>query len=254
MQVEFVPEYLAGELLGRNVIQKFSSVDVYGMTARWLNYWHSSLNDLLCEIGSRAQPVVEIVLPQDLAQTLCDRIQVSAGQAAVRGESLGEDQQVAGASSHEIVVARKPTSDVCQAIFLGAHGAHVCIGEHLLHYLQHRLIRVTLLAQLDEVRVLSEAGRVDHENCPVFVSQSRCFSDVGHTDGLATSGVVGDGDYDTTHLVTLFDKKCLQPLQIDVALERVYCGRHETFRNDEVQSLITYIFDISTSCVEVGVA
>jgi hypothetical protein len=49
---------------------------------------------VLAQVAHRREPVLQVVLVDHLLETHGDRLQVAARQPAVRGKSLGQDQQV----------------------------------------------------------------------------------------------------------------------------------------------------------------
>ena len=76
--------------------QQRRGVEVDGVAADRLHARDARLDQRLAEVGGGADPVAQVVLVDHLAQPLGDRLEVAPGQAAVGGESLRQDQQVAG--------------------------------------------------------------------------------------------------------------------------------------------------------------
>ena len=95
LAVERDRERLARVLERWDVRQQRARIDVDGMAADRLHDRDAGAGKRLAEIRGGADPVAEVVLVDDLAEALRDRLEIAAGEAAVRGEALGEDQQVA---------------------------------------------------------------------------------------------------------------------------------------------------------------
>ncbi len=70
-------------------------------------------------VGAGAQPVTQVVLVDDFLQALGDRLEVTAGEAAVRGKTFGQDEARAGGGGKTVVVEREPAADVGEGVFLG---------------------------------------------------------------------------------------------------------------------------------------
>src|SRR3989475_13307636 len=86
---------------------------------------------LLGEIGRGAQPVLQVVLVERFIETGRHRLQVVAREAAVGGEALSEDQQIAALARDVGIVHRQEPPDVREPVLLGGHGASVGQREHL---------------------------------------------------------------------------------------------------------------------------
>ena len=68
----------------------------------------------------------------DLAQTLGDRLEVAAGETAIRWETLGQDEHVAAMLGEPAVTHREPAADVGEPVLLGAHRHAVGKGRHVV--------------------------------------------------------------------------------------------------------------------------
>ena len=112
LEVERDGERLARVLERRDVRQQRPRVEVDGVAAERLDERDAGRVERLAEVGRRADPVAQVVLVDDLAQALGDRLEVAAGEAAVGREALGQDQQVAALLGEGVVVA-SPASRRC---------------------------------------------------------------------------------------------------------------------------------------------
>ena len=65
--------------------------------------------------------VAEVVVVDRLHETLRDRLEIAAGEAAVRREALGEDAERAALVGELGVVHRHPAADVRERVLLRAH-------------------------------------------------------------------------------------------------------------------------------------
>ena len=114
------------------------------------------------------------------------------------------------------------TAHVGVAVLLGGHGEGVAVGEHLGGNLGDGLVGIAVLVHFDEVGVLSPAGHVEHQGDVILVSHAVDLPDVGHGDGLAADGVVGDAGEDQRHVLhTHRTDQLLQLVNVHVALEGV---------------------------------
>ena len=118
--VERDGQRLARVVERRDVRQEGPGVEVDGVTADRPDDRHPGRVERVAEVGGRADPVAQVVLVDDLAEALGDRLEVAAGQAAVGREALGQDEQVAAALGERVVVHRQPAADVRQPVLLGA--------------------------------------------------------------------------------------------------------------------------------------
>ena len=75
----------------------------------------------IAKIAGGLDAVPEVVVVDDLAEALGDRLEVSSRKAAVGGEALGEDEHVAALLGEVAVTHRQPPTDVGEAVLLRAH-------------------------------------------------------------------------------------------------------------------------------------
>ena len=108
-QVQLRRQRHAGKLVQRNVRQEGARVDIDGVPAGRLHDGHAVLGDVVAQIGGGGDAVAQVVLVQRFLQAHGDGLQVAAGQAAVGGKALGQDQQVLLLpASTASLVQRKP--------------------------------------------------------------------------------------------------------------------------------------------------
>ena len=96
----------------------------------------------------------------------------------------------------QVVIGAEESSDVGHAVFLGRHGASVAEAEHFLGDLFGSFILVSLFAELDEPGVFREAAGVEVERDFVTLADRADRADIFHRNGLASAGVVSDGEHD----------------------------------------------------------
>ena len=189
-----------------------------------------------------------------LAQALGDRFQVAPRQAAVGGEPLGEDEQVAALLGEVVVVQRQPAADVGQAVLLGAHRHAVGQRRHLPHDVGDRSLGVAGLALADEPGVLGEAAGVEEQRHLVAIAERPHAAQVLQRHGLTAAGVVGDGHEHRGHVGGPLRQEGVEAIEVHVPLERVHRGRVEPLRDHEVDGLRSCRLDVGPRGVEVGVA
>ena len=102
------------------------------MTARRLDNRHSLRSNVIAEIGSRSNAILQVILVQDLLQANRNRFEIAPGEAAVRGIALGQNEQVFFPLRKRVVIGAQEPTDICQTVFLRGHGAAIAVAEHLL--------------------------------------------------------------------------------------------------------------------------
>ncbi len=208
----------------------------------------------VAEVGRRADPVAQVVLVDDLAEPLGDRLEVAPGQPAVGREALGQDEQVAATLGQPVVVHRQPAADVGEAVLLRAHRHPVGQAGHLPDDLGDRSTRLARLALADEPGVLGEPAGVEEEGQTEPVADGADAAQVLQRDRLAAAGVVGHGHEDDGHVLgaARLDERG-QCGEVHVALEGVLQGRLATLRDDQVDRLGAGELDVGPGRVEMGV-
>ena len=121
MPVETDAERLAREFRSRDMRTYLGRIDVDGVSAGRLDDRNAGLQQVLTKICDAANPVLQVVFVEYLDESLGHRLQVTAGQSAVRDEALGEDQKVVGSAGQRIVSQKEYAAGIDQPVFLGAH-------------------------------------------------------------------------------------------------------------------------------------
>ncbi len=161
---------------------------------------------------------------------------------------------IAGLAGPRVVIEGQPAANVDQRVLLGAHRHAVRVRKHLPDDLLDRTVAVPVLALFDEVGVFREATGVEDERHAVCVTQGLRAADVGHRDRLSAAGVVGHREHDHRHSVSFRVQQRLQPIEINVAFERVLRVRNVPCLNDQVDRLGARRLDVGAGGVEVRVA
>ena len=235
-------EALAGEgVMAALAVEELVHVDVHGVAA---GGQHDALDaglvEALGQVLALHGAVMLIVEVAGLVEAGGQSHDVTAGHAAVgvvavAGDLLDLDEHahvgLDGAVLVEVgellpeqalVAEGQHAAHVGVAVLLGGHGEGVAVGEHLGGDLSDGLVGVAVLVHLDEVGVLGPAGDVEHQGDVVLVGHAVDLADVGHGDGLAADGVVGDAGEDQGHVLgTAGLNQLLQLLDVHVALEGV---------------------------------
>ena len=236
-----------------DVGQHGSRVEVDGVPAERLHERHVGPVERLAEVRRRGDPVAEVVLLHDLPQALRDRLQVSAGEAAVRREALGQDQEVAALLGQVVVVEREPATDVREAVLLCRHRHPVGEAGHVAHDVGDRAIALARLAQLDEPGVLGEPASIEEERHPMLVAHLADRAQVRERDWLAAARVVGHGDEDDGHAAASLVEEAVERVHVHVALERMDRRRVAALLDHEIDRLGAGGLDVRPGRVEVGV-
>ena len=92
LEIEFVSQSYGGKVVGIDVREEGARVYIDGVAPGRLNYGDSLRGDMVAQVGSRCDAVVQIVFVQDLLQAYGDGFQVAAGQASIGGIAFGQDQ------------------------------------------------------------------------------------------------------------------------------------------------------------------
>ena len=253
LAVERDGERLAGILERRNVRQQRAGVEVDRVAAERLDERHARPIERLAEVLGRTDAVSEVVLVDDLAEPLGDRLEVAAGQTAVGREALGQDQQVPALLGEGVVVEREPAADVREPILLRRHGHPVGQRGHLADDVRDRAVFLAGLTELDEPGVLGESAGVEEEGHAVAITGGAHGAQVLERDGLPAAGVVRDRDEHDGNIVATLREQPLERLHVHVALERVLVRGVAALRDHEVDRLGAGELDVGPGRVEMGV-
>ena len=253
-EIEFGGESYAGKLIQRDVRDEAAGVKVDGVASGRHDEGDSLLGEVVSEVGGGGDAVTQVVFVTGLLQADGDGFEIASGEASVGGVAFGEDEQVFFLLGKNVIVGAEESADVGHAVFLGAHGAAVAEREHLLGDLFGRFVFKAGLAELDEVGVFSEAASVKVKRDVVGVAELADLAGVFHGDGLASAGVVGDGEHDKRNAL---GADALDGFgeggDIHVAFEWMdECGLL-AFSDDEVEGFGSGGFDVGASGIEVSV-
>ena len=189
----------AGEALVGEVVAELAAVEVDRVAADRLEERHAGGREVVPDVRGGRDPVLQVLLVEDLVDPDRERLEVAAGEPAVRDEPLGEDEQGADPLGPLVGVDRDHPADVAERVLLHRHQGAVGEREHLAGDLAGRPVPVAGLSQLDEVGVLREARGVEQQRDAEAVADRARSPYVGHRDWLAAAGVVRDRDQHERH-------------------------------------------------------
>lgn len=253
-EVEFGRESYARKLFERDVGDEAAGVEVDGVASGRQDDGYSLLCQMIAKVGGGGYAVAQVVLIDRFLQAYGDGFEIASGEASVGGIAFGEDEQVFLLLRQDVVVGAEESTDVGHPIFFGAHGASVTEGEHFLRNLLGRFVFVSGLAELDEIGILGEAAGVEVERYAVLAADGADGAGVGHGDGLAASGIVGNGEHDERDaLASNSGDGFFEGGYVHVALERMDEAGLLALGDHEVESFGTDRFDIGAGGVEVSV-
>ena len=116
------------------------------------------------------------------------------------------------------------------------------------------LAGITLFARLDEIGVLSKAGRVHHHGHMIAVAELAGLTDVLHRNGLSADGVVGHGEHHEGDATFILAKHLFELLQRDISLERNLELGVLGLVDGDVDGLGLAALDVALGGVEVSIA
>ncbi len=228
-------------------------VDVHGMSAGRLHDRNAGRADVVTQVGRRGDAVLLVVRLERFVQAYSHGVEVPPSQPAVRRKALSQYQEVPLLCGEAVVIRRQEAADVRHPVLLGRHRRSVGVGEDLTGDVDQRRILVPVFTLLDEVRVLGETTRVDVERYIVRPADLGGGANVGHRNGLATAGVVGDRDHCQRDPAGRVGQHPLQGLEVDVALERPPGRKIRRLLARQVQGFGPREFDVGTRRIEVRV-
>jgi hypothetical protein len=206
------------------------------------------------EIGHLTDPVLEIVLLQDLLKPPGHGFEVPAGEAAVGRESFADDEQVLEPPGEFVVGQGDEPADIHQGVLLGAHRGPVRAGEHLAGDVEDRPAGEPRLPFLDEVGVLGEAAGIEEEGDAVAAADLAHPADVPERGRLAAAAVVGDGHHHQRHFAgALPPDEPVELLHIHVALEGNLRPGVVRFLDGQVQGNAPPDLDVGPGGIEMDV-
>ena len=234
--------------------KKGAGVEIDGVSTGRLNNGNALARDVIAEIGRRGDAVAKVVFFESFLHADGDSFEIASGEATVGGVSLGKDEQVFFLLGEQIVVGAEEAADVGHAVFLGGHGASVAEAEHFLGDFFGSFVCVSLLAQLDEPGVFGEAAGVEVERDSVALADSADLAHIFHGDGLASAGVVGDGEHDERDAFAA--DACDEGFErgdVHIAFEGVSRRGKLPFFDDEIDGFGADEFDVGAGGIEVRV-
>ena len=255
LEVERVGERDARVGERRDVRQQRAGVDVDGVAAGRLDDRHAGRDQLVAEVLGGADAVAQVLLVDDLLEPARDRLEVVAGQPAVGGEALGQDQQVprllgprrrrSSRGSRRCWRGRPSWPTSCSRRPARTSRARCRVG---------RPLGLARPRALDEPRVLGEAAGVEEERLAVPVAERAHAAQVLERHRLAAAGVVGHRHHDQRHAVALASssRRSSAPrsmLPLNGWIER----RHAAFGDHQVARLGALDLDVGARRVEVVV-
>src|SRR5690606_10713752 len=120
----------------------------------------AGIGDMLAQVPHGSDAVVEVILLDDFAKSDGDGIEVAPGEAAIRRESLGEDEQIRLLLGMGVIVRAEKAADVGKAVLLRGERAAVGVREDLAGDVADRLVRVAVLAFSNEERILGKTAGI----------------------------------------------------------------------------------------------
>ena len=189
----------------------------------------------------------------DLAQALGDRLEVAAGEAAVGGEALGEDEEVAAALGQVVVVHGQPAADVGEAVLLGAHRHPVGERGDLPHDVA--TARSACPGSRSRMNQAFSAKRQASRNSgtpwrsQIARTPRRFSSDTGWPPPELLVMVMNTTGTSARRAV----EQLVEAVEVHVPLERVEGAGVEPLRDHEVDGLGARGLDVGPRGVEVGV-
>ena len=170
-------------------------IDIDGMASGGLHDRYALGSNMIAEILDRGDAVLEIIFMEDFFQPNGDGLQIPAGQAAV-----GRETPRSGSTGFAPV--RRACRHSCRGIPRCSPDRLSwptwCTRPHRKTSpgdLFHRLLRIPLLPQFDEIGVLSEPAGVQIERNVIRGEDLLDLADIGHGGWLSPSGVIGHRDH-----------------------------------------------------------
>ena len=218
-----MPGYDSGGTWGK----KRAGVDVDGVPAGRLDDGHARGHQPLVQVLGRADAVAQVRLLDHLLEPAGHGLEVVPGEAAVGGEALGEDEEVAAALRQGVVVHGQEAADVGEAVLLGRHRAPVGAGRTSPARSPSGVRPSWPGSRFLMKYAFSAKRQASRKNGFPWRSQSFAHAaQVLERDGLPAARVVGDRDHDERHARAVLVERALESDEVDVPLERVEVRRH----------------------------
>ena len=254
-EVELYGQRLGDELLLRQVGQHPFRIDEDGVAAGRPLVRHAVLVEQVAQQLHLPDAGVELSELRVFVQSHGQRVHVAARHAAVGDIAFEHDAEGHGLAEQLLGTHRHEASHVHHAVLLGRNGHDVGVLVDFAHDLLDRLVGVALLAGLDEVGVLGEAGRVDEQGHAVTAAHLGRLADVAHRHGLSSGRVVGDRQHDARNLLAgILAQHLFELGGVHLALEGDFELRVGRGVDRAVHGVTAAVFDMSLRGVEMGVA
>ena len=235
IEVQLRRQGLGRELVLGDVGVEGSRVQEHGMAPDRLDDRDLPVGEELAEIVHLAHPGTDVVVLQALLDPDRHGFHVPPRHAAVRVQSLVDDDQVPQLLEEGPVVHREPAPDVDEVVLLATHPGAIGMGAELPHDLRDGSAGVPGLALLDEVGVLRHPGGVEKDPDSMAVAERPERLDVLHRHRLPTGHVHRSGQADVGDSIrTLAEDQGLQLAEIHIALEGMTTGRIVRRIDDDV--------------------
>jgi len=93
-EVEFRGEGYAGELIGCDVREEGSCIDIDGVAAGRLDNWDSAGGDVVAQVGGGGDAISEVVFLESFLDSDGDSFEIAAGETSVGWIAFGEDEEI----------------------------------------------------------------------------------------------------------------------------------------------------------------
>src|SRR5262245_19613260 len=102
------------------------------MTARWFHNRHAAISDMPSQIPGRGDSIPQIIRVEHFFESGGDSIEIATCKSAVRGKSLGQNEEIGFELSDTIVIRAQESADVGEGVLLRGECAAIGQRKHLL--------------------------------------------------------------------------------------------------------------------------
>ena len=227
LQIELHGERLGDKLFLRQVGEHFFRIDEDGVSAGRPLVGYAVFVEQVAQQLHLADAGVELFVFGIFVQPHGQRIHVAARHAAVGHVAFEHDAEGHGLPVELFAAHGHEPAHVHHTVLLGRDGHDVGIGVDFADDLLDGLVGIALLAGLDEIGILGEAGRVEQQGYAIAAADFGRFADVAHRHGLAAGRVVGDGQHDARDfLARVLAQELFELGDVHLTLERQLSFRH----------------------------
>src|SRR5215472_17367468 len=96
--------------------QESPGIEIDGVSTGWLHDRHPFLGNVIPKKGGGSYAIFQILLFERFVQPHGDGLQVAPSKAAVRGETLREDEEVFLLLGQKVIVRAEETADIGHAV------------------------------------------------------------------------------------------------------------------------------------------